>query len=80
MCALVYALVYYVFFDFSGGCVSHMLFCTADALEIKKAEPKFRLELSGWRDLKNLLQYRGFPALAWRYEYFYEYSAAIVGP
>ena len=28
-----------------------MLFCTADALEIKKAEPKFRLELSGWRDL-----------------------------
>lgn len=33
---LFYALVYYVFFDFSGGCVLHMLFCTADALGNKK--------------------------------------------
>ena len=66
MCALVYALVYYVFFDFSGGCVSHMLFCTADALEIKKAEPKFRLELSSRTKRATKLRYSPF-GNSWKY-------------
>ena len=45
-----------------------MLFCTADALEIKKAEPKFRLELSGWRDLKRATKLRYSPfSNSWKY-------------